>query len=324
MRSTVLIVSALVPLTGWAQNLVVNPSFEDILTCPNDLSQIELAVGWTGLWGSADLFNACDDDSVSVPFNALGNQHPSDGLGYAGVIYYPQLAKEYIEGMMSEPLQPGVATYVSMRVSPGGFGIPSWTSPMLTASHVGLRFSTAPLAGTLTQYGELEFNDAVLYANQVLTDTSVWTVMSAVYWPDSAYAYLQIGSFFEDGLISADVLDANGDVDQAYAFIDEVCVAQVPGICDGFTSLGEVQRPVLSAGMLIDEFLRLPLTAWGIHGSIHGITLRDHLGRLVLARSNLNGGEVAEWPLPPLASGLYLLELHLRNRPSVVIRCLKP
>lgn len=75
--------------------------------------------------------------------------------------------------------------------------------------------------------------------------------------------------------------------------------------------------------MLLGEVLRLPLTAWGIRESILGITLHDHLGRMILAKPNLSGGELAEWPLPLLASGLYLLELQLRDRPSVVIRCLK-
>jgi hypothetical protein len=124
-------------------------------------------------------------------------------------------------------------------------------------------------------------------------------------------------------LVTAEVLDANGDVNQAYAFVDEVCVAQVVGVCDGFTSIGEAQRPVLPAGMLIGEVLRLPLTAWGIRESILGITLRDHLGRMILATPILSGGELAEWPLPLLARGLYLLELQLRDRPSIVIRCLK-
>ena len=75
--------------------------------------------------------------------------------------------------------------------------------------------------------------------------------------------------------------------------------------------------------MLIGEVLRLPLTAWGIRESILGITLRDHLGRMILATPILSGGELAEWTLPLLARGLYLLELQLRDRPSIVIRCLK-
>jgi hypothetical protein len=305
-----------------AQNLVVNPSFEDLTACPNDLSQIELAIGWRGLWRSADLFNACADDTVSVPFNALGDQMPLDGEGYAGLSIYSQAYKEYIEGELSIPLVPGVLTHVSMYVAPGGFGIPSWASPVFAASHVGLRLSTAPLWPM--QDGALEFNEAVLFMTEVLSDTSDWTVLSTTFYPDSAYAYLQIGSFFEDGFINSLVLDATGDFQAAYAFVDMVCVAQQSGVCEEAVGVSPIGSPTAQrGGILFEEILRLPVDEWGMAGSLTEVLLHDQLGRVVWSERREGVAGPVIWSLPLLAEGHYIIELRFRDRPSVVIRSLK-
>lgn len=41
-----------------AQNLVPNPSFEQISTCPSSLAQLQLATGWISI-ESPDLFSTC-------------------------------------------------------------------------------------------------------------------------------------------------------------------------------------------------------------------------------------------------------------------------
>lgn len=305
-----------------AQNLVLNPSFEEYTQCPTFLDQITNVVGWEGIFITPDYFNACADDTMTVPYNPLGYQWPSDGLGYAGLGFYDIWGKEYMQGGLVEPMQPGVLTYVSMRVSPGAFGYPGWTSPKLMASHIGLRFSTQPL-GIQTTYNSLEFNTAVLYLPTILSDTANWTLLSTAFIPDSAYAYLQIGNFFADSLCQwVEVDPAIDGMMAAYAFVDLVCVSQQPGVCDPVTGIDEGAIALLPQGIAFQNELLISLEAWGLQGTVDQADLFDAHGRLVRSRRG-EGRTTLQWQLSDLPVGLYMLVMQLRDRPSVRIRSLK-
>lgn len=322
MRRIVLIVLAIGPLAGWAQNLVVNPSFEEYTSCPTYLSQIDSVIGWESIFGSPDHFNACADDTMTVPYNPLGYQWPSDGLGYAGLGFYYWFQQEFMQGTLISALQPGVPAYVSMRVAPGGFGYPGWTSPKLMASHIGLRFSTQPL-GIQPAYRSLEFNAAVLYLPTILNDTANWTVLSTTFIPDSAYAYLQVGNFFADSLCQwVEVDPAIDGTLAAYAFVDMVCVSQQPEVCDAVSGMGERSGAQVPSGVAFQEVLTLSLEAWGLAGVVEQAELLDARGRFVRSTA-LQDSTSLSWYLPELSHGLYVLELKLRDRPSVRIRSLK-
>ena len=70
-----------------AQNLVLNPSFEDTVQCPTNLDQLSLAVGWYKPTGaSSDYFNKCNiNGMVDVPQNGFGSENPKTGDAYAGI-----------------------------------------------------------------------------------------------------------------------------------------------------------------------------------------------------------------------------------------------
>lgn len=322
MRSIYFTVLASCSMEVCAQNLVVNPSFEEYVHCPTDFAQIDSVVGWSAIFWSPDYFNACADDTMTVPYNPMGYQWPSDGVAYAGLGFYDIWSKEYMQGRLTAPVQPGVLTYVSMRVSPGGFGYPGWTSPKLLASHIGLRFSTQPL-GIQPAYGTLEFNTAVLYLPTMLSDTANWTVLSTAFIPDSAYAYLQIGNFFADSLCQwVEVDPAIDGWLAAYAFVDMVCVSQQPGVCDPVSGVGEHLVGRIPQGIAFHDVLELPLEAWGLAGAAVRADLYDARGRLLRSRS-VEGSARVQWTLAELPTGLYVVHLELRDRPSVRFRSLK-
>ncbi|HQW98388.1 MAG TPA: hypothetical protein PLS30_05485 [Flavobacteriales bacterium] len=323
MRNSMWMAGAVCVGSMSAQNLVRNPSFEDYTTCPNNLNQIYYVSDWGGIGGSPDYYNACANDSMGVPYNALGYQWPSDGDAYAGIGSYPDYNKEWIQGELSAPLTPGVLTNLSLRISPGGFGYPGWTSPYLVASHIGMRFSV-DIMSVVTYPEQLTFNTAPLYMREILSDTANWTYLSTTFVPDSAYRYLQIGNFFADSLCAFDTLNTIFDVYAAYAFVDMVCVAQHSGVCDPVQVVeGHVRPSAASAVLLHDQFV-LPLDVWGVSGSALGARLYDHAGRVV--RSMRLGGGVngQPWPLHDLPSGLYVIELVVRDRPSLFVRSWKP
>lgn len=108
---------ALVCFTGTlylsAQNLVVNPSFEEHLACPNAFTveedfALELVPGWTTPNASSDYFHTCGDDSYGVPINlGLNYQAPRTGEAYVGTRYWLSVINynEYLEGTFEVPLQ---------------------------------------------------------------------------------------------------------------------------------------------------------------------------------------------------------------------------
>ena len=84
-----------------AQNLVLNSSFEDTITCPNSTSQIYYSQNWfEPYFCSSDYFNICNSNIVSLPTNYVGFQYAEQGNAYAGIVVYNTLDtnfREFIE-----------------------------------------------------------------------------------------------------------------------------------------------------------------------------------------------------------------------------------
>ena len=288
------------------QNLVPNPSYEEYTLCPSNKSQIDRAVGWSSLFISPDYFNeCCPTDTVDVPTNAFGHQWASDEQAYVGAGTYPVDGKEYLQARLLDPLMPGQPVHVSMRVSPGGFGILGFTSPKLASSGIGMRFSQAALDYGV-YYGQFEYDQAVLHCDQILQDTSAWLTLSGMYTPDSAYQYIQLGNFFSDSLTQSSVLHPGGDVYWAYAFIDEVCVSVAPGVCNVAASVasGNSLLPPLTSTVFSAELI---LDLNGLEAGDHAFALYDVTGRLCWLHAL--PGQAGQYTVPAAhwAGGPYFL-----------------
>jgi len=219
-----------------AQNLVPNGSFEEYSECPDNGGQIEHATNWVRIQGTPEYYNSCAvDPAASVPNNKLGYQPPATGDADAGIIVYsdsdwftpPEMLREIIGVELSEPLIPGISVNASFWVSPGAFGMLG-TVVRWTTSGIGLRFTFAPL---VSQWGLPAANDADIQLESILLDTAGWTLVSGTFIPDSAYDALMIGNFVSDSLLTPYLIDPSGNYGVGYAYVDDVCVAQVPGVC---------------------------------------------------------------------------------------------
>jgi len=106
-------------LTSFAQNLVMNPSFEDFVQCPTEYGSFqEDVIFWTcPTNGSTDYFNDCSKE-MSVHKNFAGGQHAFDGKAYAGFYAFgPKDYREYINGELKIKLEKGKKYIVSARIS---------------------------------------------------------------------------------------------------------------------------------------------------------------------------------------------------------------
>lgn len=318
-RSTLWAVLLVCAAVSYSQNLISNGGFEEYSECPTDISQIDLAIGWENLGISVDYFNSCcATQHVDVPLNVMGYQFAANGEAYAGLGTYFQDCKEYMQTQLDQPLVPGILTHLSMKVAAGGFGWGDITSPQRASDRVGMRFSMEPRL-PFTYYGQFEVNEAPLFATTIVDDTAGWVLISGSFYPDSAYAFLQIGNFFEDDSTDAVILDQTGDSPCAYVFVDDICVAQSEGVCDLAFGL----QPALEAipdvhFVLSDSQLRVIWSGLGVKAS--RLQLFDGLGREVASTSTVLHAQ--PWVVTDLTRGWYLLAVGFGNDRSSVFRLL--
>src|SRR5688572_3495627 len=102
-------------------NLILNPSFEDTLECPDYLGQIEFAEHWIMAVPTSDYFNGCTNGVItSVPRNFFGYQHPRTGMAYGGFTartLVQDTSHEIIGQKLLQPLETGTRYYLSFYIS---------------------------------------------------------------------------------------------------------------------------------------------------------------------------------------------------------------
>ena len=317
VRSRYLLASLIVALsTTCAQNLVVNGSFEEYTECPPSFGYWANVVGWISPYTqSADYYNACASGIVcSVPLNYGGYQFAADGDAYMGIITYSSAVpyREVVATQLTEALMPGVPTFVSYKISSGGGGSNINNTPTWAAKGPGMNFFTqlpeTSQPWLFSGWASYLFpNYAMVDMPGVLNDTVNWVTVSGVFVPDSAYTWLAIANYFENELSQLELLDSTAQSHKAYANIEEDCVSQVPGYCDGSTDLAGtviIRPPVrcfLANGML---------TVWGADAIQNPhLSLTNAHGQLVWQEEWGSTGNMGSVPIPDLATGIYLLTI---------------
>lgn len=291
-------------------NLVPNPSFEDLVTCPNGVAQINKAVGWFTRAESPDLFHNCDTianswwNNTGVPFNTRGYQQPLTGNGYAGLDTYGNNFREYISAKLITPLSVGVRYYVSFNISlaTGHLLLPYRHAD----NNQGIMFSMDSLP--LTQ----SINSAHVNNTMIVTDTTNWVNISGSFTADSSYNYITVGNFFSDAFTAITVIDSSATSPGAFYFIDDICVSSDSDYCDLFTSVENIkynQFDVYPNPCM--EFIRIPTC---MYYSIHNST-----GRLVFTAQYTK----SKIDVSFISSGLYIISLFNLNGQRIHSKFLK-
>jgi hypothetical protein len=125
MRIKLLILFVFISLSGFSQNLVINPSFEDTIPCIVYQNigppQLPCSSWYWASSGSPDYFNNYCGDLFyySVPANAFGFQYARTGTAYCALGLYqnpilqPNGFREYLGGQLSDTLRQGHTYCVS-------------------------------------------------------------------------------------------------------------------------------------------------------------------------------------------------------------------
>ena len=200
----------------FGQNLVPNPSFEDTLYCPNNISQMDAVMLWeppvTGnsTSGTSDYYNSCD--YVSSP--------PHTGNAYCGFYTYISFipnAREYVQIRLTTSLIAGECYDAEMWLAlRNGSGY--------TNSDVGMYFSQTPPP---SPNGNLINVTPQVYSTSAeMSLDSNWTKISGTFVASGGEEYLSIGVFVSDLAMTISNLGNGGII--GYYLLDDVNLTAVP------------------------------------------------------------------------------------------------
>lgn len=120
-RFLILILFFLSPTIFWAQNLLINPSFEDKIECPTKLLQLDLAYNWKQLRMTGSLIDTCSIDKIEPDPQELYHAPFEFGTSYIRFpISFPSTNsivqdtnwRAFIRGELKQPLS-GKTHYIS-------------------------------------------------------------------------------------------------------------------------------------------------------------------------------------------------------------------
>jgi hypothetical protein len=308
-------------LTKAQVNLVPNPSFETYTTCPNGLDQINFTVNWyKPTSGSPDYFNACYSQppspfvfNLGVPVNFAGNHAAyNNGQAYAGLIAFDSTIvnyREYIQTRLNSPLVAGIRYYLSFYVSLVG-------QSGLATDGLGAYVSTTAVSGPSTSV----LNVVPQVANPqgtLMIQTTGWTKIQGSFFALGGEEYITIGSFNNDALSTVVRISPSFSLnirDQAYYYIDQVCLSSSPQTCDVEmldVSTGELTRreQVLLYYDHCSDRIR-------IQNASGGFTVRvaDSYGSQVKMVKMDQAGEIDVSDLP---NGFYFVNVNKLNKDEV-------
>jgi hypothetical protein len=299
-----------------AQNLVPNPSFEEIDSCPPwpfylGFQESSTPLHWARRSETPDYFNACNGSSDTVPGvprNLFSYQFAQDGNAYAGM--FAHLIDDYREMIGTELLEPltvGQTYYGSFWVN-AAYGGPQQTGS--ACNNIGMLLMTSAFSEVITPNDpQLPLpNHAQIFSQQVVSDTANWTLVSGSFVADSAYRYLVIGNQFDNLHTTLQILGP-GNPDKAYVFVDAVCLSASPDGCPLWNSIVEhTSQQVVMGPIPTSDELRV---GWGSL-PVHRVVVLDALGQMIVAH-DVDGKSAVIMSTGGWPNGVYHLLLEAKG-----------
>lgn len=220
-----------------AQNLITNPSFEDIDSCYGGVSQIGFDVfDWTGCKGwscpiasSSDLW--CENgvfSNANPPNLFFGFQFPRTGENFAGLFFNDGVVFSYREYIQNELLQP-LESNLTYKLS-------FYHSPTKTDCSTN-QFGVLALDYEMSDMSRLYLSDfvpsGVSSINQFQGDTSAWNYCEIFFKAKGGERFIVIGNF-QDSTNATYALPCDtsfwGNLSYAgnYFYIEDVSLEIVP------------------------------------------------------------------------------------------------
>lgn len=182
-----------------SQNLVKNPSFEQLVTCPQRLGNFnaDVEIWSTPTEGSTDYFNGCST-AMGTPENFNGSQPADFGTGYAGLyLYAPEDYREYLQGELKAPLEKGKTYRVSFFISlaeRSDFAIKEF-GVLFAKDKLEINIKKELSKKHLYQQKENDYNYMEIgYAN-FYSDTQDWVLVNTQFIAKGTERFMIMGNF---------------------------------------------------------------------------------------------------------------------------------
>ncbi|MBX2915930.1 MAG: OmpA family protein [Cyclobacteriaceae bacterium] len=218
-----------------AQNLVVNPGFEQYYKCPGSFtanSKGEIAPGWTSpTTGTPDMFHMCSLGQAGVPTNWAGYSKAYIGSGYAGIYCYllrgNKEYREYLQTELTAPLEPGgeylVEFYFKLS-SNSRYSIDRIGFLLSDSNYQMANDGVFPVPATYERINRTVYSKA----------TGLWTRFGYTHLATGGEKYLVIGNFSNSSKTRTQYITNSQATEPmlaqaAYFYIDEVKVIKVGG-----------------------------------------------------------------------------------------------
>ena len=255
--------------------------------------------------------------------NIFTFQQPYEGNSCVGIFTYVPI--DWMTEQREWIMVPGQTYYCSFRANAGFGGNLLHPTIWLATDHIGMLFTTYDRHWDWGDPYPAALNVAHIQYPQVLADTANWTLVSGSFLADSAYTYLMIGNFFSNALTDtvrfADPASVAEWYDNSYTLIDAVCVSPNPNGCPLAVGMSEhAQNSLVSStydparGILL--FGLPPMEAIDLD-------LFSLSGQRTFSTRLASAGAMTAVPLPPLATGIYVLRLrseHVEHTVRLVVQ----
>ncbi|MEI2759209.1 MAG: T9SS type A sorting domain-containing protein [Bacteroidia bacterium] len=291
-----------------AQNLVLNPSFEDTIACTGTYA-MQCKYWYWATYGSPDYFSEQPDifcGTSSVPQSGVGYQYARTGIAYVGLATLMQPSnpnylnrREYIGGELSDTLKQGHEYCVSFYVSVA-------EELKYVTDGIGLYLSVDS-AVDYTINTNLSFVPQISNpAGNIIYDTLNWVQISGTYIATGGEKYLTIGNFKDNANTMIDSI--NNSVPQSqyesYLFIDDVSVIDCTV---GINEIENYQLQFFVSPNPVKNKLLIQLTK--SNSEIRKLEIVNVLGEMVLSTNNFQLQNKIETDVGLLKSGVYFVKV---------------
>jgi hypothetical protein len=288
-----------------AQNLVLNPSFEDTVFCPTDFNMYPFSgidqVSGAQYWNSANLNPDYFNCTIDTGFNGVV-QNAIDGTAKMALSTYALPSSfsttEILIGQLSQNLNVGQEYYVSFKVKPS-------TKQCFATNNLGILFTNQFYNSNSLPFNNTNF--AHINSATIISDTTNWTTIHGTFTADSTYNYLLIGNLFNaastDTVTPWDNKCLGIDNNFSYYFIDDICVSEDSLDCN--LTVGIPQVKIKNEVLIYPNPTFNHLTITNFQSTISKITILDITGKTYKTiTNNINVVDVSDLP-----SGIFFIEL---------------
>jgi outer membrane protein OmpA-like peptidoglycan-associated protein len=224
----------LIDLAG--QNLVPNPSFEELTRCPQSFSTDKndfVVPGWNSPTdGTPDHFHGCSWGEADVPFNWAGSSNAHSGKGYTGIYVWSndpeRNYREYLQCELAEPLQAGNQYVLE-------FYYKLASNSVYAVNRIGLALNEVPVDLSHDKLIEIAPALSVEKDTSIVNTTGGWERAKQVYVAKGGERFVIVGNFFDNRTTKFTRLPYRIGkntmlTSSSYYFIDDVSVKPVDSL----------------------------------------------------------------------------------------------